>query len=119
MALLAQLVDGVVVSKFPLDKQVHTIGRNARNDITIDDVAVSSQHAIIESRENSYLEGYCDYILIDKDSTNGTFVNDEKITEQRLMNGDLVRIAWNTFRFVDDNEFDLEKTTKILAGSQF
>lgn len=119
MALLAQLVDGVVVSKFALDKQRHTIGRHARNDIMVDDVAVSSQHAVIESRENSYLEGYCDYILIDLSSTNGTYVNDEKIVEQRLMNGDLVRIAWNTFRFVDDNEFDLEKTTKILTGSQF
>lgn len=118
MALLTQLVDGVVVSKFALDKQRHTIGRHTKNDITVDDVAVSAQHAVIESRENGYLNGYCEYVLIDLDSTNGTYVNDEKISEQRLMNGDLVRIAWNTFRFIDDNEFDLEKTTRILAGSQ-
>ena len=119
MALLAQLVDGVVANKFVLDKQRHTIGRNAKNDITIDEVAVSSQHAVIESRENSYLEGHCEYVLIDLSSTNGTYINGEKIIEQQLMNGDLVRIAWSTFRFVDDNEFDLEKTTKILVGSQF
>jgi pSer/pThr/pTyr-binding forkhead associated (FHA) protein len=119
MALLAQLIDGVVANKFTLDKQAHTLGRNSRNDIVIDDVAVSSQHAAIEARENSYFEGYCDFILKDLGSTNGTYINDERIAEQKLVNGDLVRIAWNTFRFIDDNEVDLEKTTQILQGSRF
>lgn len=119
MALLAQLVDGVVVNKVTLDKKVHTIGRNPKNDIVIDDVAVSSHHAVIEAREQSYFDGYCDYILKDLDSTNGTYVNDDRIREQKLVNGDLVRIAWNTFRFIDDNEMDLEKTAMILQRSTF
>ncbi|HQQ62653.1 MAG TPA: FHA domain-containing protein [Pseudomonadales bacterium] len=119
MALLVQLIDGVVGNKFTLDKQLHTIGRHPQNEIFLDDVAVSVKHAVIEARENSYLDGYCDFTLKDLGSTNGTFVNDERITEQKLVNGDLVRIVWNTFRFIDDNEMDLEKTTQILMGSTF
>ncbi len=119
MALLAQLIDGVVGNKFTLDKQLHHIGRHPKNDILLDDVAVSSQHAVIEARENGYFEGYCEFVLKDLGSTNGTFVNDERIAEQRLANGDLVRIAWNTFRFIDDNEMDLEKTAQILQTSRF
>ena len=119
MALLAQLVDGVVGNKFTLDKQVHAIGRHPKSDIFLDDVAVSSQHAVIEACENSYFDGYCDFILRDLSSTNGTYINDERITEQKLSNGDLVRIAWYTFRFIDDNEMDLEKTVQILKSTSF
>lgn len=120
MALLVQLIDGVAANKFELNRQLHTIGRHPQNDILLDDVAVSSRHAVIEASENSYLDGYCDFILKDLGSTNGTYVNDERLHgEQKLVNGDLVRIVWNTFRFIDDNERDLEKTTHILQGSRY
>lgn len=119
MAMLVQLIDGVVGNKFTLDKQSHSIGRHPKSDIVLDDVAVSSQHAVIEAREHSYFEGHCDFILRDLGSTNGTYVNEERIMEQKLVNGDLVNIAWTTFRFIDDNEIDLEKTVQILQGSRF
>jgi pSer/pThr/pTyr-binding forkhead associated (FHA) protein len=119
MALLVQLLDGVIASKFSLDKKSHSIGRNPKSDIVLDDIAVSSNHAVIDAQEQSFFDGYCDFTLRDLGSTNGTYVNDEKITAQKLVNGDLVRIAWNTFRFIDDNEMDLEKTVQILQGTDF
>ena len=97
MALLVQVIDGVVGNKFTLDKKSHSIGRNPKSDIFLDDVAVSSQHAVIEAKEQSYFDGYCDFTIRDFNSTNGTYVNDDRITEQKLVNGDIVKIAWNTF----------------------
>ncbi len=117
MALLVQLIDGVVANRFTLDKKDHSIGRNPKSDIFLDDVSVSSNHAVIEAKEQSYFDGYCDFTLRDLGSTNGTYINDEKVVEQKLVNGDLVRIAWNTFRFIDDNEMNLEKTVQMLQSS--
>ena len=119
MALLVQLVDGVVGNKFVLDKQSHLLGRNAQCDIVIDDVSVSSRHAVIEAKEQTLLSGYCEFVLRDLGSTNGTFVNEEQVSIKPLAHGDLIRIAWNTFRFIDDNEMDFEKTVRILPGATF
>jgi pSer/pThr/pTyr-binding forkhead associated (FHA) protein len=119
MALLAQLVDGVVVSRFNLDKQLHSIGRSQDCDVVIDDISVSGNHAEIEAREIDYLDGFYEYVIRDLESTNGTFVNDLPVLgEQKLSNGDMVRVAWNKFKFVDENQQDLEKTAQILEGSK-
>lgn len=116
MALLVQLIDGVAGNKFTLDKKSHSIGRNPKSDIFLDDVAVSSHHAVIEAKEQSYFDGYCDFTIRDLNSTNGTYVNDDRVSEQKLVNGDIVRIAWNDFRFIDDNEMNLEKTVQMLRS---
>jgi pSer/pThr/pTyr-binding forkhead associated (FHA) protein len=117
MAMLVQVIDGVVGNKFTLDKKTHTIGRNPKSDIFLDDISVSSQHAVIDAKEQGYFDGYCDFTIRDLNSTNGTYVNDERIAEKKLVNGDIVNVAWNTFRFIDDNEMNLEKTIQILHGS--
>ncbi len=115
MASFSQLVDNVVVTTFELDKPEIRVGRKADNDIRIDEISVSGQHALIECVPNAYLEGTMDYYITDSDSTNGTFVNDIRISErQRLNSHDLVRIGWNEFRFVDEEENAMEKTAYIL-----
>ncbi|QSP96395.1 FHA domain-containing protein [Marinobacter salinisoli] len=115
MASFSQLVDSVVVNTFELDRSEIRIGRAAGNDIQIDEISVSGQHAIIESVPNAYLEGTVDYYITDLDSTNGTFVNDIRIgARQRLNSNDMVRVGWNEFRFVDEEENALEKTAYIL-----
>ena len=116
MALLTQLSDGVVINRFQLDKQTHTLGRHTDNDIVIDDVAVSTNHAVIEATENNYLDGYCDFILKDLGSTNGTFINDKQLEGERKLNsGDVVRLAWNKFKFVDEDEPEFDKTAHMLG----
>jgi pSer/pThr/pTyr-binding forkhead associated (FHA) protein len=64
-----------------------SIGRAPDNSISIDDQRVSQYHALIERRGDSYL-------LIDLDSTNGTHVNDEAVTSERILeNGDQIRVG--------------------------
>ena len=102
---LGQLVNGVVVSKFFLDKQKHTIGRHPSNDLMVDDSSVSSHHAVIEAREDNYLDGRFNFFIKDLGSTNGTFVNDLEIKgERRLANYDLIKFASHLFRFIDEEE---------------
>lgn len=115
MASLSQLVDNVVVTRFELDQPAIRVGRGPDNDIRIDEISVSGQHAVIEAVPNPYLENTVDFYITDRDSTNGTFVNDIRISgRQRLNANDLVRIAWNEFRFVDEDENAMEKTAYIL-----
>ena len=115
MATFSQLVDSVVVNTFEIEKPEVRLGRRADNDIRIDEISVSGHHAVIERVPNAYLEGTVDYYITDNDSTNGTFVNDLRVNErQRLNSNDLVRIGWNEFRFVDEEENAMEKTAYIL-----
>lgn len=115
MASLSQLVDNVVVNTFELNPPEIRIGRKADNDIRIDEISVSGHHALIEAVPNAYLEGTVDYYITDRDSTNGTFVNEIRIANrQRLNSQDMVRVGWNEFRFIDEEENALEKTVYIL-----
>ena len=115
MASLSQLVDNVVVNTFELGQPETPIGRRPDNDIQIDEISVSGQHALIEAVPNSYLEGTVDYYITDSQSTNGTFVNELRLAaRQRLNSNDMVRIGWNEFRFIDEEEQAMEKTAYIL-----
>ncbi|WP_457576263.1 FHA domain-containing protein [Desulfomarina sp.] len=66
--------------------QTCTIGRKSTNDIVIDNLAVSGFHARIESVVSTF-------ILRDLESTNGTFVNKEKITVHNLRHRDVILIG--------------------------
>jgi pSer/pThr/pTyr-binding forkhead associated (FHA) protein len=65
MAKLILSLDDVVLNEIPLTKERTTIGRKPHNDIQIDNLAVSGEHAVIETIMN-------DCILEDLGSTNGT-----------------------------------------------
>ncbi|HEY0782821.1 MAG TPA: FHA domain-containing protein, partial [Thermoanaerobaculia bacterium] len=67
-----------------------SIGRTRQNQVQLDEPSVSRKHAQIALSEGSYL-------LTDLHSENGTFVNGEKITEQRLKDGD--RLQFGSVRF--------------------
>lgn len=62
-----------------------TIGRDRSSDISYDSSVVSSKHAVLE---------YCDgsWSIQDKDSSNGTFVNEQRIDYKQLKYGDLIYI---------------------------
>lgn len=113
MAKLVLSVQGRVLSEFELDKENVTIGRKPDNDILIDNLAVSGHHAVIHSLFNqSFLE--------DLGSTNGTFVNGERITKHVIKEGDLILVGKHELKYVtgvvaeeDDNPFD--RTVVIRA----
>lgn len=117
MAALALVVDGVIVRRFEVEGQELTIGRHPGNDIHIEDAAVSSRHARLFARPSRYLAGQVELYIEDLGSTNGTFVNGVKCRRQQLTNEDEVRIAWNSFKFIDDSETGLERTAVILETS--
>ena len=113
MALIVQLHEGVAVNKCPLDQPRLRIGRSPECDIFIDDAVVSSEHAVIEKVENPDHKGAADYYLVDQNSTNGTFLNDEKPTRQKLEHDDVIRVGWVSFKFIDESKADPGKTAKI------
>jgi pSer/pThr/pTyr-binding forkhead associated (FHA) protein len=85
-----------------------SIGSKPDNDLVFDRPTVSGRHAHIywdaEARR---------WMLEDLGSTNGSYVNEEKVTRQRLHHKDSIRIGWNMFTFIDENEVNLEKTSEI------
>ncbi len=113
MAMLIQFSPDGAGIKLVIAKPRITIGRDTDNDISIDDDLVSKRHAVLEVVASPDGEGRVDYYLQDQDSTNHTYVNDERITLCKLKNGDMIRIGMNNFRFVDEDEGNLKETAKL------
>ena len=114
MAMVVQLNEGVAINKIKLDdKPILRIGRDPDSDIFIDNAVVSTAHAVIEVKDNPESDGAPEYYIKDLNSTNGTFVNDQKITNHKLQHDDMIRVGWNNFKFLDEAEGGLDKTSKI------
>jgi len=111
VASIVQLVDGVVANRFEITDSGLKFGRIATNSIVIGDKAVSSEHAVISLLKGE--NGEVQYVLNDLGSTNGTYVNEQKIDKQLLHHNDVVRVGWNSFSFINEDEVNLEKTTKV------
>ena len=75
-----------VLREIETEKTKITIGRTASNDIQVDNVAVSAHHARIVKQGRS-----C--VIEDLNSTNGTFVNERKITRKVLKENDIITIG--------------------------
>ena len=110
MAMLILMIDGVATHKFPLDQAETSLGRSTQCDIHIDDPLVSGRHAVIQRVEDG---DHVEFALRDLESTNGSFVNDEKVSERRLAHEDQLRFGLHSFKFVGDQMVDIAKTRKI------
>ena len=71
---------------FELTKDIHTVGRVDERDICIKDPSISSYHA-------DFIKKGSTYILRDRNSTNGSRVNNEPITEKELKNTDMIQLG--------------------------
>jgi len=111
VAVVVQLVDGVVANRFEITESGLKFGRIATNQVLIDDKAVSSEHAEISVLKDE--QGNIQFVLKDLGSTNGTFINEQKIESQLLHHKDIIRVGWNNFTFINEDEVNLEKTTKV------
>lgn len=78
-----------------LAKRLITIGRDASCDIALDDLELSRVHAEV------VLEGD-DCTFIDKESMNGSFVNDRRVKRKKLKSGDLIRIGSTKIRVLEE-----------------
>ncbi|MGR9071922.1 MAG: FHA domain-containing protein [Gammaproteobacteria bacterium] len=80
-------------SKFELKSIITKIGRNADNDVVIDNVGVSGNHAeIIRDGDK--------YVIYDMDSKNGVYVNGERVKDREIKFGDEIRIFKHKLRFI-------------------
>jgi pSer/pThr/pTyr-binding forkhead associated (FHA) protein len=102
-------IDEVVIKEVQLTKDKTTLGRRPYNDIVIDNLAVSGEHALIQMTGN-------EVFLEDLNSTNGTYVNGKAIKKQQLQNGDGVEIGKYRIKFVGDNAAEnFDKTMVVQA----
>lgn len=113
MAMLVQFNEEEAGLRLPIDKQQIRIGRDTSNDISIDDDLVSKEHAILEVVVSPADEGKLEYYLQDLNSTNHTYVNDQRISLYKLKHGDIIRVGINNFKFVDEVSGDLDETAKL------
>jgi pSer/pThr/pTyr-binding forkhead associated (FHA) protein len=101
-------IDEVVIKEVQLTKDRTTLGRRPYNDIVIDNLAVSGEHAVIHM-------GSTEVVLEDLNSTNGTYVNGKAIKKQALQNGDGIEVGKYRIRFLADSAADFDKTMVVQA----
>ena len=110
MALIIQLTENSAGIKLSLEKQRTTIGRDASNDITLDDELASKEHAVIEIIKT---EKGVEFLIQDLKSTNHTFVNDSPIELHKLKDGDVIRIGISDFRFISQDPDSMDETAQL------
>jgi len=110
MAKLVIKHEGIALKEFPIGKETMTIGRNADNDIQLDDAAVSGKHARITVEANEYLDGHDDVYIEDMGSTNGTQINGLSIQKHLLKNGDLLQIGKHKLNYVSELDHRHDQT---------
>jgi len=113
MAKLILSLDGQLIKEFTLSKERTTIGRKPHNDIQIDNLAVSGEHAIIMTILN-------DSFLEDLGSTNGTLVNGQPVKKHFLQSNDTVEIGKYKLKYVNEvpasmSQAEFEKTMVLRA----
>src|ERR1039458_9060859 len=86
MAKLVILNQGMTGRTFELNVERNTVGRMEDNTFQIADASVSSHHAEIHLRGS-------DILVKDLNSTNGSFINNEKISEAVLLPGQTLRLG--------------------------
>ncbi|MFM2111793.1 MAG: hypothetical protein RLZZ271_453 [Pseudomonadota bacterium] len=104
-------IDGVVIKEVQLTKDRTTLGRRPYNDIVIDNLAVSGEHAAI-------LMVGGEVFIEDLGSTNGTFINGKAVKKQLLQNGDTIEVGKYRIKFIHEKAAaGFEKTMVIKPGT--
>ncbi len=110
MGKLVVSLDNVVIKEVQITKDRTTLGRRPYNDIVIDNLAVSGEHAVLLAVGNEvYIE--------DLNSTNGTYINGKAIKKQLLAHNDTVEIGKYRLRYQTEEAADYEKTMVLRPGA--
>ena len=111
MPRLIVSIDSVVIKEVQLTKARTTLGRRPYNDIVIDNLAVSGEHAVFQMLG-------MDVFLEDLNSTNGSYVNGKAVKRQQLRSGDNIEVGKYRIRFTGHDAGDnYEKTMVIRPGA--
>lgn len=102
-------IDGVVIKEVQLTKERTTLGRRPYNDIVIDNLAVSGEHAVLQMvGQDVYIE--------DQNSTNGTYINGRAVKKQLLQHNDTIEIGKYKIKYLVEDNADYEKTMILKPG---
>ncbi|URI10372.1 FHA domain-containing protein [Aquincola tertiaricarbonis] len=110
MGKLVVSLDGVVIKEVQITKDKTTLGRRPYNDIVIDNLAVSGEHAVLQ------MVG-ADVFIEDLNSTNGTYINGKAIKKQLLAHNDTVEIGKYKIKYLVEEGNEYEKTMIVRPGS--
>jgi pSer/pThr/pTyr-binding forkhead associated (FHA) protein len=110
MGKLVVSLDNVVIKEFQITKDRTTLGRRPYNDIVIDNLAVSGEHAVLLAVGN-------ELFIEDLNSTNGTYINGKAIKKQLLAHNDTVEIGKYRIKYLTEEVPDYEKTMVLQPGS--
>jgi len=80
-------------SRYGLGAPVTTIGRHPDSDVFLDDVTVSRNHAVVTCEDDAY-------VIADRGSLNGTYVNRRRIERQTLLDGDELQVGKYKLTFI-------------------
>jgi pSer/pThr/pTyr-binding forkhead associated (FHA) protein len=106
LAKIVITLEGNLIREDRLIKEKTTLGRRPYNDVVIENLAVSGEHAVFEKTDSEvYLE--------DLNSTNGTYVNGRAVKRHRLQHGDRIDIGKYKIKFMMEQDDDYEKTQLI------
>ncbi|KDB51903.1 FHA domain-containing protein [Sphaerotilus natans] len=109
MPKLVVSLDGVVIKEVQLTKDKTTLGRRPYNDIVIDNLAVSGEHAVLQMvGQDVYIE--------DQNSTNGTYINGRAVKKQLLQYNDTIEIGKYKIKYLVEDSSDYEKTMILKPG---
>ncbi len=110
MGKLVVSLDGVVIKEVQITKDKTTLGRRPYNDIVIDNLAVSGEHAVLQMVGS-------DVFIEDLNSTNGTYINGKAVKKQLLAHNDTVEIGKYKIKYLVDDGADYEKTMIMKQGA--
>jgi hypothetical protein len=110
MGKLVVSLDGVVIKEVQITKDKTTLGRRPYNDIVIDNLAVSGEHAVLQMVGS-------DVFIEDLNSTNGTYINGKAVKKQLLAHNDTVEVGKYKIKFMVEDGTDYEKTMIMKPGS--
>ena len=100
--------------RFELSAETLGIGRDTGNQIQIHDTEVSRRHAELRRSDKTY-------ILADLGSSNGTYINGQRITTQPLATGDQLQVGGTQLLYTaatGDTSGDVARKIEIIARQQ-
>jgi pSer/pThr/pTyr-binding forkhead associated (FHA) protein len=109
MGKLVVSLDGVVIKEVQITKDKTTLGRRPYNDIVIDNLAVSGEHAVLQMVGT-------DVFIEDLNSTNGTYINGKAVKKQLLTHNDTVEIGKYKIKYLVEDGTDYERTNVLRSG---
>jgi predicted component of type VI protein secretion system len=97
-----------VIRRIALDRACLRIGRREDNDLMLDDLTVSGEHAVLHTRAGIA-------VISDLGSRNGTLVNGLGVTQRVLADGDCIRIGIYALRYVTERMEALPFESPLVA----